>query len=47
MEILLEYGYTADEVEEMLTDPALIHEVLRSIKLEDDIYALNYGGAFW
>ncbi len=47
VEILLEYGYTADEIEEMLTDHTLLHEILRSIKLEDDIYALNYGGAFW
>jgi len=32
VELLLEYGYTCDEIEEMLMDTNLLHEALRDIK---------------
>ncbi|MDD6060425.1 MAG: class II glutamine amidotransferase [Ruminococcus sp.] len=32
VELLLEYGYTSDEIEEMLMDTNLLHEALRDIK---------------
>ncbi len=35
VELLLEYGYTCDEVEDMLADHALLHETLQAIKFED------------
>ena len=34
--LLFEYGYTADEVEEMLLDHSLLHTALNLIKSEDD-----------
>ncbi len=35
VELLLEYGYTCDEIEDMLVDHALLHETLQAIKFED------------
>ena len=36
VELLLEYGYTCDEIEDMLADHNLLHETLQAIKFEDD-----------
>lgn len=48
VELLLEYGYTCDEIEEMLADHELLHETLRDVKYMcgEDIYESCYGGAF-
>ena len=48
VELLLEYGYTCDEIEEMLADHDLLHEALRDVKYMcgEDIYESCYGGAF-
>ena len=48
VELLLEYGYTCDEVEEMLMDTHLLQEALRDVKYMcgEDIYESCYGGAF-
>jgi len=48
VELLLEYGYTCDEIEDMLADHNLLHEALRDIRymLGEDIYENCYGGAF-
>ena len=48
VELLLEYGYTCDEIEEMLMDTNLLHETLRDVKymLGEDVYENCYGGAF-
>ena len=48
VELLLEYGYTCDEVEDMLADHDLLHEALRDVKYMcgEDIYESCYGGAF-
>ena len=48
VELLLEYGYTCDEIEEMLMDTTLLHEALRDVKYMcgEDIYEGCYGGAF-
>ena len=48
VEILLEYGYTCDEIEDMLADHDLLHETLQMIKCEDsvDLYDQVYGGVF-
>ncbi|WP_294755452.1 glucosamine 6-phosphate synthetase, partial [uncultured Ruminococcus sp.] len=48
VELLLEYGYTCDEIEEMLMDTNLLHEALRDVKYMcgEDIYESCYGGAF-
>lgn len=35
VELLLEYGYTCDEIEDMLMDYDLIHETIRAVKGED------------
>ena len=35
VELLLEYGYSCDEIEDMLADHALLHETLQAIKFED------------
>lgn len=35
VELLLEYGYTGDEIEDMLADHNLLHETLQTIKFED------------
>ena len=47
VELLLEYGYTCDEIELMLTDHNLLNEALRDVKymLGEDVYE-SYCGAF-
>lgn len=46
VELLLEYGYTCDEIEDMLADHALLRETLQAIKFEDgeSLYGNCYGG---
>lgn len=46
VEILLEYGYTCDEIEDMLADHDLLRETLQAIKFEDgeSLYESCYGG---
>jgi glutamine--fructose-6-phosphate transaminase (isomerizing) len=46
VELLLEYGYTCDEIEDMLADHALLQETLQAIKFEDgeSLYENCYGG---
>ena len=46
VEILLEYGYTCDEIEDMLADHDLLQETLQAIKFEDSesLYENCYGG---
>ena len=34
--LLLDYGYTADEIEDMLCDNSLIHETVNAITGEED-----------
>ena len=48
VELLLEYGYTCDEIEEMLADHDLLQEALRDVRYMcgEDIYESCYGGAF-
>lgn len=48
VELLLEYGYTCDEIEDMFADHNLLHEVLRDVRymLGEDVYESCYGGAF-
>ena len=48
VELLLEYGYTCDEIEDMLADHDLLHESLRDVKYMcgEDIYESCYGGAW-
>ena len=48
VEMLLEYGYTCDEIEEMLTDHSLLHEAINAIKCEDSdsLYEQIYGCAY-
>ena len=48
VELLLEYGYTCDEIEEMLMEPSLLHEALNDIKFGagESLYESCYGGAF-
>ena len=36
VELLLDYGYTCDEIEEMFTDSDLLHETLEAIKCEEN-----------
>ncbi len=47
VELLLEYGYTCDEIEEMLADHDLLNETLRDVKFmcDEDVYE-SYCGAF-
>lgn len=47
VELLLEYGYTCDEIEEMLADHDLLNEALRDVKFlcGEDVYE-SYCGAF-
>ena len=47
VELLLEYGYTCDEIEEMLADHDLLNETLRDVKFMcgEDVYE-SYCGAF-
>lgn len=46
VELLLEYGYTCDEIEDMLADHTLLQETLQAIKFEDseNLYENCYGG---
>lgn len=46
--LLLEWGYTVIEIEEMLMDNNLLQEALRDVKYMcgEDIYESCYGGAF-
>lgn len=48
VELLLEYGYTCDEIEEMLMDTNLLHEALRDVKYMcgESLYESCYGGAW-
>ena len=48
VELLLEWGYTCDEIEEMLMDNNLLHEALRDVKYMcgESLYESCYGGAF-
>ena len=48
VELLLEYGYTCDDIEEMLMDNNLLHEALRDVKYMcgESLYESCYGGAF-
>lgn len=48
VELLLDYGYTCDEIEEMLVDHSLLREALKDVKniYGEDIYEGCYGGAF-
>jgi len=45
VELLLEYGYTCDEIEEMLMDTNLLHEALRDVKYMcgESLYESCYG----
>ena len=45
VELLLEYGYTCDEIEDMLADHSLLQETLRDVKymLGEDAYEECYG----
>ncbi|WP_295082239.1 DUF960 family protein [Ruminococcus sp.] len=47
VELLLEYGYTCDEIEEMPSDHSLLREALRDVKYMcgEDVYE-SYCGAF-
>ena len=48
VELLLEYGYTCDEIEEMLMDTNMLHEALRDVKFMcgESLYESCYGGAW-
>ena len=48
VELLLEYGYTCDEIEDMLTDHSLLREALRDVKYmcSEELYESCYGGVF-
>ena len=48
VELLLDYGYSCDEIEEMLMDTDLLREAIRSVRLEDGecLYKECYGGLF-
>jgi hypothetical protein len=39
--MLLEYGYTCDEIEDMLADHSLLHETLSAIKGEEEYSLLE------
>ncbi len=47
VELLLEYGYTCDEIEDMLADHSLLREALRDVKFMcgEEVYE-SYCGAF-
>ena len=47
VELLLDYGYTPDEVEDMLVDTNLLHEILRAIRFDEceSVYE-GYSSAF-
>ena len=46
--LLLDYGYTCDEIEEMLVDTNILREAVQAVKLEDgeSLYSEVYGGTF-
>lgn len=46
IELLLDYGYTCDEIEDMLVDQSLLREALRDVKYMygEGIYEDCYGG---
>ena len=48
VELLLDYGYTCDEIEDMLADQSLLQEALKDVKYiyGEDIYESCYGGVF-
>ena len=48
VELLLEYGYTCDDIEEMLADHDLLQEALRDVKYAcgEDFYKNCYEGVF-
>jgi hypothetical protein len=48
VELLLDYGYTPDEVEDMLVDTDLLHETLRAIRFDEceSVYDVCCGGAW-
>ena len=48
VELLLEFGYTCDEIEDMLVDQSLLREALRDAKYMygEDLYESCYGGIF-
>ncbi|WP_297960301.1 class II glutamine amidotransferase [uncultured Ruminococcus sp.] len=48
VELLLDYGYTCDEIEDMLADQSLLREALKDVKYiyGEDIYESCYGGVF-
>ena len=48
VELLLDYGYTCDEIEEMLVDHSLLRETLKDVKhmYGEGIYESCYGGTF-
>ena len=48
VELLLEYGYTCDEIEDMLADHDLLRETLQMVKCEDSdsLYEQIYGCAY-
>ena len=37
VELLLEYGYTCDQIEDMLSDHDLLRKTLQMVKCEDDM----------
>ena len=47
VELLLEYGYSCDEIEEMLSDHDLLYQALRDIKCVygEEVYE-SYCGVF-
>lgn len=48
VELLLEYGYTCDEIEELFMEPSLLQEALNDIKFGagESLYENCYGGAW-
>ncbi len=48
VELLLEYGYTCDEIEEMFMEPSMLHEVINEIKFGagESLYENCYEGAW-
>jgi hypothetical protein len=48
VELLLKYGYTCDEIEDMLADHDLLRETLQMVKCEDSdsLYEQIYGCAY-
>lgn len=46
--LLLDYGYTCDEIEEMLMDTNLLREAVQAVEFEDgeSLYSEVYGGTY-